>query len=124
MLDMDESTPLARGLYLATVGQVVFRASWANSLLAHEYAHFANSHRFGLINHDFRDGVSGEIFGWGEAWRRTFIKFEVGAPATSSPIDGSFDSDLFAEKGIETALAWLNWQMQYSGKRVRGWLAG
>lgn len=125
LLGMDDRGMLERAIYTATVGQLIFRASWANSVMAHEYAHFSNAHRFGLKSHYFEDTSTGEHYDWQKAWKNIFLKMEVGGPATSTARPGdTFDNDLWDERGIEVALAGLNWQMRYSENKIRDWIGG
>jgi len=123
-LHMEIRSPWERALFLATVGQVQLRSVWATSLVAHEYAHFANAHRFGLTEHYFVDENTGVRFGTGEAWGRVFISGDPGGPATSARGDEEFNRTLFSDEGVEASLAGLNWQMRYSEHRLRGWLSG
>jgi hypothetical protein len=123
-LNMEERSKMARFLFLTTVGQAQARFVWANSTLAHEYAHFANAHRFGRTEHYFVDYDTGEKFGWEQAWINSFFGGDPNGPATSKVGSVGLDVELDEEEGIEDSLAGLNWQMDYSEMRLREWLSG
>jgi hypothetical protein len=121
--DMEQRLPWERALFLATIGQVQTRGVWATSIMAHEYAHFASAHAYGLTDHYFMDDKTGEVFGTGKALRHTFLYGNPGGPAMSQG-DGSKPNLLESGQGVEMSLAGLNWQMGYSETRMRGWLSG
>jgi len=121
-LKMGERSQAERLIFVLTAGQIAFRATWANSIMTHEYAHFAGHQKFGLTDHYFVDAASGERFGWQEAWLNVFLGMDVGSPATSSGFPT--DPQRFHDEGIETSLAGLNWQMNYTEHRLRDWLSG
>jgi len=123
-LDLPDRGQIERAAYLLTVGQIQARSTWATSVLAHEYAHFAGGQRFGLTEHYFRDDATGEHFGWQKAWTRTFLGGDPGGPAVSTGDPAAYDTLVDSEDAIEKSLAGLNWQMGYSEARVRNWVAG
>lgn len=120
-LRMQERSEWERALFMLTIGQAAARATWANSVLGHEYAHFANAHRLGLKEHYFVDDDSGERFDWQTAWLNSFVGGDPNGPATSR---GEFNDDVSEGDTVEMSLAGLNWQMGYSEKYLRDWLSG
>lgn len=122
-LDLEHGTPMARGLYLLTAGQVNTRLTWAASILyGHEYAHFQHSERFGFTRHFFydRDEGLGSRISNRDAFWQIFLTGQVGGPARSESDDpGVFNTPLYKEEGITKSLAGLNWQMNYSESWAR-----
>ena len=116
LFKMDQRSPLARGFYLLTAGQIHARVVWANSLMAHEHAHFQYGHLRGLDTHYFRDDETGERFDDGEAWTRIFLYGDAGGPAISAGTSHD-DGPLWVEK----AAAGLNWQTEHSARLAREW---
>lgn len=116
ILKMEQRSPLARGIYLLTAGQLHARTVWANSLLAHEQAHFQYGNLRGLTTNYFLDEETGERFDEGEAWRHIFLYGDAGGPAVSA---GTPTQD--GPLRVEKAAAGMNWQTEHSARLARQW---
>lgn len=122
-LSLDTATPLQRGLYYLTAGQIGARPTVAaNVVLGHEYAHFQHARRFGYDTHYLsEDTAEGRReIDLGEALWHSFLNIEIGGPAVSSRSDLSYAlPEALEDRTVMKSLGGLNWQMDMSEKTYR-----
>lgn len=116
-LDLDDASPLARGIYLASGGVLMTMFNRANAIyFGHEGAHFQFAHQYGRHWHRFIDHDTGRVIPFARGYLNSLLHGVVGGTA-SSRREG--DPDLDPIDTMWANNAGVNWQMAHSENILR-----